>query len=232
MINHQDLSLLHRYWANKLTPTEKELLKQHFISDINFLEDAFAEKIIYQALQQINEQQSVAAIKQAQQWTADLGDDLFAPNELEQLVQAETADWETIQTAAQASYTLDEILAMFAPCDELEEIVTRSGQGIAAAQQHPQVLQPQHQLQIKTTDQLVFKLQQGVPVPLTLLVYNNQTDELAAIDLPPNTATFTVAISHYPPGRYYWRLRANISGKERMTYATVMRAFLVGDAPK
>lgn len=219
MITNNDLHLLLRYWAGNLSATESQLLEQRLLLDREFLQTATAEKLIYETTLHLNEQQGATAIQQAKQWVKDLGDDLFAPNQFEQLVQAETPDWETPNT--EPTYSLNELLSMFARCNELEENISRA----ATTTQTINVLQPTHDTEINTT--LVFDLQQGVQVPLLLIIYDNQANQLTQIEITPNTTKFNFDAQHYAQGRYYWRLRANVSGKERTAYNTVVRSFLV-----
>ena len=219
MITNNDLHLLHRYWAGNLSATESQLLEQRLLLDREFLQTATAEKLIYETTLHLNEQQGATAIQQAKQWVKDLGNDLFAPNQFEQLVQAETPDWDTPNT--EPTYSLDELLAMFARCNELEENISRA----ATTTQTINVLHPTHDTETSKT--LVFDLQQGVQVPLLLIIYDNQANQLTQIEITPNTTKFNFDVQHYTQGRYYWRLRANVSGKERAAYNTVVRSFLV-----
>jgi hypothetical protein len=115
-----------------------------------------------------------------------------------------------IVTAEEKStYTLSELLQMFAPINELEEATTTRSAASVAGEAAPKTLEtivvlPENG--VNCHDTLFFDLAEPIASPLLCYIYNNKREQLLAQNIAANEVSFDLALS-LPPGRYYWELK-------------------------
>ena len=103
------------------------------------------------------------------------------------------------------TYTLEELLAMFEPVehyDAMLEVVERSAPTLLPMPIH--VLSPQNETNCYNT--IIFELDRPAPQDLTLIIENNQEDELIENVFPAHAATYRQLLTGFAPGCYYWKL--------------------------
>lgn len=115
------------------------------------------------------------------------------------------------------TYTLEELMAMFQPVKAYEnriakELVgTRSAGGL-------KVSKPENG--VDCLKELVLELENPVNDVLKFTIEDSEEDEIFNREIAANTSTFTIDLTHYNPGRYYWKLRSK-------KYGMVLRSFFV-----
>ena len=114
------------------------------------------------------------------------------------------------------TYTLDELLAMFRPAAEYEEVLLS-----AARAADMEVLKPQNGADC-TNGQIEFVLKQNLSADFKVRIENNRMEAILSKRFKAKETRFVMELpSHqFPPGRYYWKLW-NKSG-------LVMGMFFVG----
>lgn len=102
------------------------------------------------------------------------------------------------------SYTLEEILQVFAPIEELEKAAnTRSSATIPPKNLQFIAVLPENG--IDCSDLLSFDLGEVVNSDLQCSIYNNKREKVLSKEIPANSVSFDVELS-LPIGRYYWQL--------------------------
>ncbi|MFK7904891.1 MAG: hypothetical protein AB8B69_07195 [Chitinophagales bacterium] len=100
------------------------------------------------------------------------------------------------------TYSLEELLAFFAPVQEYEENLLTISRASDVEVLHPKNY-------INCTDNLQFEWKSPNEVSLLLIVENNEYDVLIRKEIPSQTLSFGLQLSFqkgFKPGRYYWKL--------------------------
>ena len=155
------------------------------------------------------------------EWAEDVYSQLLLK---EALSENEDNDFRRILSEVAYEYQYKEVYdknflqTAFAPIKEYEENlkgVTRAGE--------VQVFKPK--FQENCTDRLHFQLEKEIPLPLLLIIENNDYDELFRKEIPARSIAFDINLplqKGFTPGRYYWKL----ASKRHQIF--VMGVFFIG----
>ncbi len=124
---------------------------------------------------------------------------------------------EESEEEASETYTLDELLAMFQPVGAYESRIAKELVGIRSMG-NLKVIQPENEADF--LEQITFQLENPVNEALKLTIENSEEDEVLKQNIAANTATFTIDLKGFKPGRYYWKLRSK-------KYGMVLRSFFI-----
>ncbi len=183
MLDKEQLILLQKYVDNELSTTEQAVFEQNLANDAEFAKEVALEQQITAFLQH--------PVTQARRIVDALHEELFS---------------EQIEPP---TYTLSELLEMFAPINELEEVATTRSAASVAGEAAPKTLEtivvlPENG--VNCHDTLFFDLAEPIASPLLCYIYNNKREQLLAQNIAANEVSFDLALS-LPPGRYYWELK-------------------------
>lgn len=115
-------------------------------------------------------------------------------------------------------YTLNELLDMFNTVEHYEpllaEFTERSGAVAFAAdasvsQYQDDLLVISPQTGEDCSDSICFILNRETQEELLLIIENNQEESLIETSFPADTDIHQISITHFRPGRYYWKLLLN-----------------------
>ena len=73
---------------------------------------------------------------------------------------------------------------------------------------------------VDCSEELVFELENPVNDVLKLTIEDSEEDEIFSQKIEANISTFTLDLTGFKPGRYYWKLRSK-------KYGMVLRSFFV-----
>ncbi|MEZ4885357.1 MAG: hypothetical protein R3E32_11565 [Chitinophagales bacterium] len=102
----------------------------------------------------------------------------------------------------QETYTLEELIAYFAPIQEYEQNLSAISRSSDV-----QIIRPENF--INCVKDLQFEWKTPSTIPLLLIIENNEYDVLLRKEIPPQTLSFGIQLSAqkgFKPGRYYWKL--------------------------
>lgn len=108
------------------------------------------------------------------------------------------------------TYTLEELLQMFAPIEELEEAASMRASAIEAdsANKNLQAMVVLPENGINCHDTLFFDLAEPIASSLLCRIYNNKREQLHEYPIAAGIVSFEVPLL-LTPGRYYWELKPN-----------------------
>lgn len=136
-------------------------------------------------------------------------------------------DQEIFGQGDQETYSLEELLALFAPAKTMENIVLLEGNTRSTSAENIE----EHKLQVKLPDNeanfdesLNIELQTPLNIPLHLIIINNQEERVLEQIIPANISAFEVSLKGCSPGRYYWKLYAKIMPD---TSSNIVRVFFI-----
>ena len=214
-IDPKDGTLIEKYIEQAMTPNEKTDFEERLSNNTELLKTVFMAKLVSAIFKHPKGQQ----YQQQQRWQNTTTIELPYPTSI-------------------ATYTPDEIKAMFAPLEHLEGAsATRNNSGGGIQQQ--QSLLGQHIIAPPNNTKVVnkpvqFVLNQPINYALTLIVVNNIEVLQFTQTIPPNTLVFDVDTTNLKPGRYYWHLRlaTDTPSATRRQYGSAYGSFLVmGNLP-
>jgi len=111
-------------------------------------------------------------------------------------------------TEAEQTYTLDELLNMFAVVEHYDAILTEVERSATAVDFTTfEVLAPLNGQDCSHSLQLVFS--KAVAQDLEVWIENNQEEELLSALVPAGCTAFNIDTSSLSPGCYYWRIECN-----------------------
>ncbi len=124
----------------------------------------------------------------------------------------------------QPTYTLEELLEMFAVSEVYEDMVEATYRGQQKqAEVQLIVLQPKNKINCQT--ELKFELEMPVPFKLNLSILHQKENIVLEQEIAANTKYFVVNVSKLKPGRYYWHLAPADSEIEELQ--AICRIFFV-----
>ena len=147
----------------------------------------------------------------------DIIDDMEAPYHPTEEPATETEE---------PTYTLKELLDMFAPLPLFEEAISTAQHRDFLSESALQVSSPPNGTDFDQTFEL--RLKKRGEDPLKIRMFNNKEEEVLQATLPANQVRFTLDITHLKPGRYYWELTADVRDRrKKRAYGVILRSFFI-----
>lgn len=169
-------NIIEQYLNGSLSPEDLQAFEAQLATDTTLSEAVFFQKILQQTAQQYNQVRQVAqTLANLRQQRTDI---------------------------AGNSYTLEELLAMFAPSSYYEEelALTRSGSNSSV-----QFLKPLPDADCLHT--LTIEFATALLNPATVWVENNLEETVISEQtIAASNTAYSLDIGHLKPGRYYWKL--------------------------
>jgi len=158
----------------------------------NYLNGALAGQILHSFEERLAQDKAFYAVVLAQQHINEVLEDKHLL-EFMQILQ----DVETAYKAKNAiiTYTLDELLSMFAKVDDYEEELTVIYRSV---NNRVSLAEPQNGIDVS--------LQKSISENIKLVIENSEEDKIGNYIFPANTKKLNVDTQDFLPGRYYWKL--------------------------
>lgn len=190
MINQQHFEQIQAALSGELSATEQQSYDNVLRTDQEFAEQAFLQHQLKQTL------------------TNKAFDDFRGTLMRVETEYHELGLWHTKEASNEETFSLDDILAMFAPIEHYESALTHADLRAAGSI----LLQPQNGINFLPNDTLNFVWATALNEPITLSIENNQEDVVLEATIEAGTERYSLDLPNLPAGRYYFKLQGQSSG--------------------
>lgn len=195
MFTAKEINRIEDYIYGRLSEEESKKFVAEMDNNTALEQEVFLRQLIQETAE---EDYLVNLLEQAKE-DANLGDFIANLKAIDETHHTNLQD--LLKEEAASTYTLDELLAMFKPIAEYEEMLVTSER---AETGDIEVEKPVNGQNCHT--ELTFSLKRPLSSDFRVRIENNQMQAILKQSFKASTTTFAVATDSFAPGRYYWKL--------------------------
>ena len=195
MFTAKEINRIEDYIYGRLSEEESK----KFVAEMDNNAALEQEVFLRQLIQETAEEDYLVNLLEEAKEDTNLGDFIANLKAIDETHHTNLQDLLKEETAS--TYTLDELLTMFRPIAEYEEMLVTAER---AETGDIEVENPVNGQNCHT--ELAFSLKRPLTTDFKVRIENNQMQAVWKQRFKASTTTFTVATDSFPPGRYYWKL--------------------------
>ncbi len=193
MFTTKEINRIEDYIYGRLSEDESKNFVEEMADNVELMQEVFVRQLIQETAE---ENYLVGLLEEAE---SDANLDEFVAN-IEAIDQTHHLNvQDLLKEESKTTYTLDELLAMFRPVTEYEELLEAAERAGSI-----EVVQPVNGQ--NCSDKIDFVLKQALSNDFKVRIENNKMEALLTQRFKASTTNFTVDTRQLAPGRYYWKL--------------------------